>query len=686
MVIHQKQQSRFFMSKHWLEVKNEAEAAEIVISGRIGKSWWDDSGTSSKEFRDELSKIPKNKKINFRINSEGGSIKDGLEIYNALKERSKHVTSYITGYAASISSVIPLAASRVVSPKGSIWMMHEPWSMTEGNADDHLRSAEMLDKHGDMLADIYADETGASKEDMRAKMRAETWFTGIQAADMGFADETPDEDVEDALKAIDILASYPISGPWKSRFSVLAGVKKHPPLDPTNPAVTTPAASISPVKPGESGTASLTNQTNTTTMPETVTPAAPTNTADALADLRKEVKAANRARIRSEVLRLGENKITNDKIDWWTDRAVDDEAGTMAVIKDLPSNSVGSDSVGHVVILSENPLEKINKEHTSADARHRAIMADWNGLINDAFARDKRQGQVYGENTYSSTLITSFLITGAITQLTPRFAALNCFTRDNSVDAYKPRATGVMKFNQTATDGSTTQTNATNFESGDSTVNPVSITVSQYTEAYHVTNDQLNSGLRMEDLMVAKLASFGAKVTSVVTTPITVANFSTLTPLISAPSSFGFSDLQTCWGQLKKSIIHNALLDGEYLARIINVPTIFQKTGVMPGKAWAEFGWDNIALNTFWSGADPNVRGFACNPQAIGIITGLPLEAPNIPGQTLQQGVALLPEVNVAIQVNSWFSLSTRTLWASYDMMLGAALLDGTAGVLIKSA
>ena len=146
--------------------------------------------------------------------------------------------------------------------------------------------------------------------------------------------------------------------------------------------------------------------------------------------------------------------------------------------------------------------------------------------------------------------------------------------------------------------------------------------------------------------------------------------------------------MQQLWGLLKKSPIHNVLLDGEYLAQILNVPTQFQKSGegtANPG-AWNAFGWDNICLNTNWTGADPNVRGFACKPQAIGAVSGLPLTPPNIPGGTLMEATMEIPGPDITIQNYMWFSLSSRTMWCSFDLMFGAALLDNTAGAIIRSA
>lgn len=206
----------------WLVVKNEADApaAEILIQGRIGKDWWDGTGMAEKEFTDALNRIPQGRKIIVGINSEGGSVKDGLGMYNALKRRGDSVTSRIDGYALSIASVVALGASKVVSPKSSIWMIHEPWSVAQGNAEDMRKAAEMLDTHGKAIADIYAAETGKTVDEVRTAMKSETWLRGQDAVDFGLADETGEQDV--VLNSIDLT-------PFKNipknifRFGVAAG-------------------------------------------------------------------------------------------------------------------------------------------------------------------------------------------------------------------------------------------------------------------------------------------------------------------------------------------------------------------------------------------------------------------------------------------------------------------------------
>jgi hypothetical protein len=300
---------------------------------------------------------------------------------------------------------------------------------------------------------------------------------------------------------------------------------------------------------------------------------------------------------------------------------------------------------------------------------------------------------IRAENNFAAGITTNFLIAGAITKLGPRCTALKAFARSNDVDPQKPLAAGVLKFNTAAQAGSDTMVDATDFTgasndggaAGDSVLTGPTITVHQYSQPLHLTNAQLNSGIRMADLIEAKLGSFLSKIVQVVTAPITVANFSINAPLVVSSAAFGFSDLANLQGQLQKSKIKNCLLSGQYLAQVSNTPGFFQKSGTLDGleDAWRAFGWDLIGLNTEWTGADPYVQGFACNPQAIGVICGLPLNAAE--NNVIQTGTAVLPGLDVAIQTNLWMDANARTMRATYDIMLGAELVDASAGVIVKS-
>jgi hypothetical protein len=326
------------------------------------------------------------------------------------------------------------------------------------------------------------------------------------------------------------------------------------------------------------------------------------------------------------------------------------------------------------------------RRETDPGKRYVTMMGSWSELRSDALARDR--GEVMAANSFASALTTQFLLDGAVTKLQNRWAALKCFSRDFGTDPIKPLAVAQTKF-VSATDG-VVQTNATNFESGNSTVSAVAITPQHYSRSFQVTDSDLNNGLRMADLLEINIAVFADQIIQSATAPITAANFSTLPPYVQSAGNWGWPDMTNLWGLLQKSPIHNIILRGDYLAKILNVPAYFQKTGDTgsnAGSAWAPFGWDNVALNTNWTGADANVTGFACNPQAIGCLAGTPLTVKIASGMGgIDWEDFKINGVDLVVRHYTWFSLATRTLWHSFDSVFGASLLDATAGNIIRSS
>lgn len=714
----------------WLTLNLLDDSAELIISGQIGKDWWDSSGISAKEFRDALAQIPKGHKIRLILNSEGGSVQDGLDMYNAIEARAEDVTCHISGYALSIASVIPLAAARVVSPISSIWMIHDPWTLAQGNADEMRAAAEMLDRHAETLAQIYSKHTGKSKKAMRDAMKAETWFTGSEAVEYGLADGTEEDtdDTRNALRTLD-LGQYEDRMPFAvlnilktiSPSSKKAGQPKTKTEDSMDKTKIVALLKKHGIEASVDETldelmAKLEQIEAASSEEETPAPAPKKKAAakkkavaakggdedededpDPVLDLREELAQMKRDRVADKIRNYVDSTvITKDELAIYVNAALEDEAGTIKILDGKKAARIGGEAAGAGIEMREfqephglqgRPTEKLRNLFAKHNGDKTKIFSEFRDNFSHLAADALRQDRVKNENTFSATITTNFLILGATTQLSPKFAAANMFARDASVDPYKPLASGVMKFNTTAQDGSTTLTNATNFENGDSTIAPVTVTVAQYTEPFHVTNGHLNSGFRMEDLLTAKLASLGSKISQVIGNYLKTANFNTLAPVISVPGAFNFTNMSTAWGELKKANRKNIMLDGEYLARIINNPAFLQATPVIPGAGWKNvIGWDYVALHTEYSAAGANVRGFFGDEQALGIIAGLPLvDAPAIPGGILAQATGMLPGVNLPIAVYAWFNTSTRTYWASFDIMFGANVLDSTAGGLIAS-
>jgi ATP-dependent protease ClpP protease subunit/chaperonin cofactor prefoldin len=130
--------------------------------------------------------------LEVEIHSGGGSVFEGYRIFNEMKklrERGVYVTARINTLAASMGSVIAMAADKVeIASNGKI-MIHEASGGAQGDSDTLLRYAELLENISDEIAGIYAEKTKRNKDDIRKLMKKETWMTAAQAIEMGFADE-----------------------------------------------------------------------------------------------------------------------------------------------------------------------------------------------------------------------------------------------------------------------------------------------------------------------------------------------------------------------------------------------------------------------------------------------------------------------------------------------------------------
>lgn len=172
--------------RNWYSMQALAapNAAEISIYDQIGM--W---GVTAKQFIGDLKALGDVKDITLSINSPGGSVFDGLTIYNALRASGANVTVKVMGIAASIASIIAMAGKKIIMPENAFMMIHNPLNAIYGTADDMREMADILDKVGSSLVATYVARTGKSEEEVKALMDAETYMTAAEAKELGFADE-----------------------------------------------------------------------------------------------------------------------------------------------------------------------------------------------------------------------------------------------------------------------------------------------------------------------------------------------------------------------------------------------------------------------------------------------------------------------------------------------------------------
>lgn len=188
------QNKNFWKFNNWINKDNKKEA-EILLYGVIGEDgYWDD--VTSKQFAEDLKAVEDAVKINVRINSPGGDVFAGQAIYSMLKRCKSEVIVYIDGLAASIASIVAMSGDKIIMPKNAMMMIHKPWTITAGNANDMREQADTLDKIEESLISVYTDKTGLSAEEIKTLLEDETWLTASDALEKGFIDEIEETEVK----------------------------------------------------------------------------------------------------------------------------------------------------------------------------------------------------------------------------------------------------------------------------------------------------------------------------------------------------------------------------------------------------------------------------------------------------------------------------------------------------------
>lgn len=127
--------------------------------------------------------------LDIEINSPGGYVNAGTEIYTMLLTHKGEVNITIGSQAASIASVIAMAGKRVaISPAGKM-MIHNVSGQGGGDYRDMADYSDFLFKNNEMLANTYVLKTGKPKQELLDMMNAETWMNADEALENGFVDE-----------------------------------------------------------------------------------------------------------------------------------------------------------------------------------------------------------------------------------------------------------------------------------------------------------------------------------------------------------------------------------------------------------------------------------------------------------------------------------------------------------------
>jgi ATP-dependent Clp protease, protease subunit len=173
------------------EEEDKNSVAILRVYEEIGENFWDGSGMSVKKFAEALDELSGISKLNIHINSLGGDTHTAQAIYNLIGDFEAESTSYIDGVAASAATVVASGANKVVMRHNANYMIHNPWTITMGNATAMRKAAEDLDKVTEPIVNVYKEQTGnkISRAKITELMNEETWLTADEALQYGFVDE-----------------------------------------------------------------------------------------------------------------------------------------------------------------------------------------------------------------------------------------------------------------------------------------------------------------------------------------------------------------------------------------------------------------------------------------------------------------------------------------------------------------
>jgi len=185
----------------WLSVSMASpKEANIKIDGVIGGDWFEEGVTAAKVEKDlEEIKNLKASVINVELSSLGGSVMHGTRIYNLLKENPAKIKVNITGWTASMGTVIAMAGDEITMVDNVYFLIHEARTVSWGVKSQLEADAKFLDNINDTMADIYAKRIGDTKENMLSLMatnggEGEFW-TASETLKRGFVDSvyTPEK-------------------------------------------------------------------------------------------------------------------------------------------------------------------------------------------------------------------------------------------------------------------------------------------------------------------------------------------------------------------------------------------------------------------------------------------------------------------------------------------------------------
>lgn len=174
----------------------------ISIYGDITDCPFMDGEYSAQLMSQKLEELKDCEEITVNINSMGGSVAEGVAIYNQLVQHPAKITTVANGFACSIASLIFMAGDTRIMTNASLLMVHNAWIMTVGNANELRKQADDLEKITQASVNVYMEKTGLDEATVKELLDNETWLDANEALELGFATEISNEKNEAVAQSV----------------------------------------------------------------------------------------------------------------------------------------------------------------------------------------------------------------------------------------------------------------------------------------------------------------------------------------------------------------------------------------------------------------------------------------------------------------------------------------------------
>lgn len=167
----------------------DLDTNEMFIYDELGPAWWGLIDAAS--VMAGLKQMD-GKHVTVRLNTPGGSVDEGIAMFNAFRAHKGGVTTIVDSLAASMGSYLLQAGEQRIVASNAMVMVHDPWTISIGNSAQMRKDADILDKYAQRMIPDYAKRSGKTEDEIKALMAAESWYAGQEIVDAGFADSVQD--------------------------------------------------------------------------------------------------------------------------------------------------------------------------------------------------------------------------------------------------------------------------------------------------------------------------------------------------------------------------------------------------------------------------------------------------------------------------------------------------------------